>query len=128
MSKTQKITYWIATAWLCLALLSSGLVQLLHIKEEVAFILDLGYPSYFLNILGVSKLLAVVVLLMPGLPLLKEWAYAGITFTMLGALYAHLVMHNGMADIGPVLLILTLTALSWCLRPAGRKLVSLTTK
>ena len=77
--KAGKIIYWIATVWLSLGMLSTGIVQLLKVKEEVEFILQLGYPVYFLTLLGAWKILGVAALLVPGFPLLKEWAYAGFS-------------------------------------------------
>ena len=71
--KAGKIIYWIATVWLSLGMLSTGIVQLLKVKEEVEFILQLGYPVYFLTLLGAWKILGVAALLVPGFPLLKEW-------------------------------------------------------
>ena len=122
MSKRNKIIYWIATVWLCLGMLSSGLVQLLRVKEEVAFILALGYPAYFLTILGTWKMLGVIAVLIPRFPLLKEWAYAGFFFTSTGALFSHIACDSPVTDwIGPVLL-LVLTVVSWYFRPANRRL------
>ena len=79
MTKRNKIIYWISTIWLALGMLSSGIVQLLNMKEEVDFIIRLGYPMYFLTILGIWKILGVVTVLIPKFPLLKEWAYAGFS-------------------------------------------------
>lgn len=122
MTKRNKIIYWIATVWLSLGMVSTGLVQLMKIKEETDFIIELGYPVYFLNILGISKILGVAALLIPKFPLLKEWAYAGFVFTMTGALYSHFAMRGEALDFfGPALL-LTLTVVSWYFRPASRRL------
>jgi uncharacterized membrane protein YphA (DoxX/SURF4 family) len=122
MKKRDKIIYWIATGWLSLGMLSSGIMQLLGGKEEVDFITNLGYPSYLLIILGVSKLLGTVAILAPRLPLLKEWAYAGFFFTMSGAVFSHVANGDGPKDyFGPILL-LVLIAVSWYFRPADRKI------
>ena len=80
MTKRNKIIYWISTIWLALGMLSSGLVQLFKVQEEIDFIINMGYPIYFLSILGIWKILGVVALLIPKFPLLKEWAYAGFFF------------------------------------------------
>lgn len=122
MTKRNKIIYWIATAWLALGMLSTGIVQLLKVKEETDFILELGYPSYFLTILGISKILGVVTVLIPKFPLLKEWAYAGFFFTMVGAIFSHIACGNTIKEIAPPLLLLVLTLVSWYLRPADRKI------
>ncbi|MFN3444792.1 MAG: DoxX family protein, partial [Bacteroidia bacterium] len=81
----------------------------------------LGYPMYFLTIIGVWKLLGTVAILMPKYPLLKEWAYAGFFFVMSGAIFTHLAVGDGVAEyFGPTLL-LVLTVVSWLFRPADRK-------
>ena len=81
MTKRNKIIYWIATLWLALGMLSTGIVQLLKVKEETEFILALGYPAYFLTLMGAWKILGVVAVLIPKFPLVKEWAYAGFFFS-----------------------------------------------
>ena len=121
MTKAKKIIYWIATLWLSLGMLSSGIVQVLQLKMEGDFIAQLGYPGYFLAILGVWKILGVAALLAPRLPLLKEWAYAGFFFTMSGAAFSH-IASGTLNDIFPSLLLLTLTVISWFFRPADRKI------
>src|SRR5690606_38032490 len=111
MKKRNKWIYWIATIWLSLGMLSTGIVQLLNRKEEMEFMLDLGYPIYFLVILGAWKILGVVAILLPRFPLLKEWAYAGFFFMMSGAALSHLAMDN-LDEIFPSLLLLVLTIVS----------------
>ena len=88
--KAGKITYWISTIWLSLGMVSSGIVQVLHLEAETDFIIELGYPVYFLTLLGIWKILGVVAILIPKFPLLKEWAYAGFFFIMSGAIFSHL--------------------------------------
>ena len=124
MTKRNKIIYWISTIWLALGMLSSGIVQLFNMKEEVNFILDLGYPVYFLTILGIWKILGVVALLIPKFPLLKEWAYAGFFIAMSGAVFSHIASGNSVNEIFPPLLLLILTVVSWYFRPADRKIIS----
>ncbi len=77
MTKRNKIIYWVATLWLALGMTSTGIVQFIKMKEEVDLFNRLGYPIYFLTILGIWKILGVVAVLIPKFPLLKEWAYAG---------------------------------------------------
>ena len=88
MEKRNKIIYWIFTVWLCLGLVSTGIVQVIGLKEETAMILALGYPPYVVTLLGFTKLLAAIALLIPRFPLLKEWAYAGLFFDLFGAVYS----------------------------------------
>lgn len=122
--KSTKIIYWVATIWLALGMFSTGIVQFIKMKEEVAVITGLGYPVYFLTLLGLWKILGVVVVLIPKFPLLKEWTYAGFFFAMSGAIFSHLAIGNSTKELfGPALL-LVLTAVSWYFRPADRKMVS----
>ena len=125
MKKRDKIIYWISTAWLALGMVSTGVVQVLQVEEEVDFIIRLGYPRYFLTILGIWKLLGVIVLLLPKFPLLKEWAYAGFFFAMSGAVFSHIAKGNPIGEAGPSFLLLTLTILSWYFRPADRRMVAI---
>lgn len=132
MKKTNKIIYWIATLWLASGMLSTGIVQLLRMKAEGAVappgvygITKLGYPVYFLTILGIWKLLGVVALLVPKFPLLKEWAYAGFFFAMSGAVFSHIAVGHPAKELLPSSLLPVLTVISWYLRPADRKLTAL---
>jgi hypothetical protein len=129
MTKRNKYIYWVATLWLALGMVSTAVVQLLHMKEEVEKTsLNLGYPLYMLTILGVWKLMGVLAVLLPKLALLKEWAYAGFFFIMTGAIISHLAVGEGAREIfGPALLLI-LTVVSWNFRPADRKLIFSTSK
>ncbi len=121
MTRGRKISYWVATLWLSLGMLSTGIVQLLQLKEETQMMAHLGYPFYFLTLLGVWKILGVIAVLIPKFGLVKEWAYAGFFFAMSGAVFSHLAVGDGVAELfGPVLL-LVLTFLSWYLRPTDRR-------
>jgi uncharacterized membrane protein YphA (DoxX/SURF4 family) len=82
----------------------------------------LGYPSYFLVLLGIWKVLGAVALLIPRHPLLKEWAYAGAFFTYTGAIVSHLTTGYDRSEVGLLAALTILTVLSWALRPASRRL------
>ena len=132
MTKRDKVIFWISTLWLSAGMLATGTLQLFRVKAEGALsppgvygITHLGYPIYFLTILGVWKILGVVALLIPKFPLLKEWAYAGFFFAMSGAAFSHIAVGDPMAALVPSLLLLVLTVLSWYFRPAGRKISAL---
>jgi len=123
MTKRNKIIYWIATVWLALGMAATGYVQLIRMNEEAGMMARLGYPLYFLTILGVWKMLGVIAVLVPKFPLLKEWAYAGFFFAMSGAVFSHAAIGDSAKEFfGPCLLIV-LTVVSWYFRPAGRKIV-----
>ena len=121
MTKRNIIIYWVATLWLALGMTSTGVVQLIKMKEEVAKMMQLGYPVYFLIILGVWKILGVIAILIPKYPLIKEWAYAGFFFAMSGAAISHICIGHPAAEIFPSILLLVLTIVSWYFRPAERK-------
>jgi hypothetical protein len=110
-------------------MLSTGVLQLFKAKAEGALappgvygIQHLGYPVYFLTILGVWKILGVVALLIPRFPLLKEWAYAGFFFAMTGAVFSHIAVGDPLKELFPSLLLVILTVASWYFRPADRKI------
>jgi uncharacterized membrane protein YphA (DoxX/SURF4 family) len=124
MSKRNKIIYWVATLWLALGMTSTGVVQFIKMKEEVDLFNRLGYPIYFLTILGVWKILGVVAILIPRFPLLKEWAYAGFFFAMSGAVFSHFASESAALDYFGPLLLIVLTVTSWYFRPEDRKVVS----
>lgn len=123
MTKRNKVIYWIATVWLSLGMVSTGIVQLMKNQEEADMMAGLGYPLYFLTILGIWKLLGVVTVLLPKFPLVKEWAYAGFFFTASGAAFSHLAVGDDPKELfGPGLLLI-LTVVSWYFRPADRKIM-----
>lgn len=123
----KKIIYWISTLWLSLGMVATGAVQLMRNEEQNELVTGrLGYPVYFLTILGVWKLLGVVAVLIPKFPLLKEWAYAGFFFAMSGAVFSHAASGGSAVDFFGPLLLLVLTAVSWYFRPADRKIASVT--
>ena len=123
MSKRNKIIYWIATGLLALGMLQSGIFAVLRTKQWTDLVTSLGYPVYFLTILGIWKILGVIVILIPRFKLLKEWAYAGFFFAMTGAFASHLACGDydvkGLA--GPLFQTVFIL-LSWYFRPADRKL------
>jgi len=126
MTKQNKIVYWVVTGWLALGMLSSGVVQVLNLSPEQKFTVHLGYPLYFITILGAWKILGAAAVLVPKRPVLKEWAYAGFFFCMSGAILSHIARADSVKELLPALLLLVLTILSWYFRPADRKTLSRT--
>ena len=124
MKKRNKIIYWISTIWLALGMASTGMVQLLMINDERVMMTALGYPLYFLTLLGTWKLLGVVAILIPRFPLLKEWAYAGFFFAMSGAVFSHVAIGDQAISLFGPLLLLFLTIISWYSRPDEKKVIS----
>lgn len=131
MEKRNKIIYWASTALVSIAMLNSGMIQLFRIEAalyDVTAMSHLGYPVYFLSILGIWKLLGVTALLVPKFPLIKEWAYAGFVFLLSGAAVSHMVVGDKVSEWGISLFLLTLTVISWYFRPGDRKLSLKTTR
>lgn len=123
--KAKKIGYWVATALVAFVFLGGGVTDLQRGPEMVAGMGALGYPAYFLLILGTWKVLGGVVILAPKLPRLKEWAYAGFVFDLTGASLSHAASGDPTAKVLTPLFILLLVAASWWLRPKARVLGAL---
>ena len=125
MSRARTLGYWISTGLVALALLGGGLSGLFGAEEMTANMLSLGYPLYFLTILGLWKVLGAIAIVAPGFPRLKEWAYAGIAFDLSGAVWSHLSAGHPWSEAFPAAFLTVLTVVSWRLRPAGRVLGTL---
>ena len=116
----SKIIYWITTGLLAAMSLFAGFAYLSGGPQAVQGFAHLGYPQQLRIILGIAKPLGAIVLLIPGLPKLKEWAYAGFTFAWISAFVAHYLAKDGAEAFMPLIL-LALLAVSYVTRPAGRK-------
>ena len=123
MEKRKLIWYWIITGILSFCIFSGGLAQAMQLKGVVEGFKPLGYPTYFISIIGVWKILGVIAILIPKFPLLKEWAYAGLFFTMTGAVISHLASDDVTVQIIAPIVLAIFTVLSWWLRPADRKII-----
>jgi uncharacterized membrane protein YphA (DoxX/SURF4 family) len=123
--KAGKIIYWVATLWLSLGMVSTGIMQLMKKQGQggLDMITHLGYPVYLLTILGIWKIVGVIAILIPKTPLIKEWAYAGFFFVMTGAFFSHVAVHDPVIELFPAVLLLILTFISWHFRPVSRKLI-----
>ena len=113
-------TYWFTTGLLGLDFLVGGIFQIVRGPQAVAGFAHLGYPAYFMTLLGVWKVLGALVLLAPGFPRLKEWAYAGIFFDVSAAAVSLIAVGDGFASALLPLAFVLLTLASWALRPASR--------
>jgi hypothetical protein len=122
MVDRRVVAYWVATLWLCVGMLASAVLQLIKMPEVLHNFGRLGYPRYLLVLLGVWKILGVIVLIAPRMPLLKEWAYAGFFFVASGALFSHIAIGDGFMTMLPTAVLLVLTVVSWYLRPESRRL------
>ena len=90
--QTTKIMYWIFTGLTAAFMLLGAIPDVLRIPAAVEVFTHLGYPTYLLPFIGVAKILGVVAVLVPGFQRLKEWAYAGLVFDLVGALYSHIAV------------------------------------
>jgi DoxX-like family len=116
--------YWTATAALAAECFVGGAMGASRMQPFAGVVTHLGYPLYFMTILGVCYVSAGVVLLAPRLALVKEWAYAGLMFIYAGATASHLwVGDDATTLVGPLLLV-GLTVVSWALRPQRRRVSS----
>jgi hypothetical protein len=118
--KLKKTTYWIATFFVVGIMTISGVLAVTHAPAMMTSLAHLGYPVYFSNLLGVSKLVGVCVLLAPGLARFKEWAYAGFGITILSACYSHLLSGDGLLALEPLVTFAALVV-SYLTRPADRR-------
>jgi hypothetical protein len=120
-TRAKTVAYWVMTGLLVFCM-TGGIFEMLGLKTTMDGIMRLGYPSYIIPALGLGKVLAILAILWPGLPRLKEWAYAGIFFNMLGAFVSHVAHRDAAWSIAVTLAIAGITLASWALRPRGRKL------
>ena len=121
-SRGTRTTYWAATALVATAFAVPGVANILrarHIAEDMA---RLGYPAYFMTLLGTWKVLGAVAVLAPRFPRLKEWAYAGMIFDLTGAAVSRAAVGDAPTLIAIPLLIALVVFVSWASRPDDRRL------
>jgi uncharacterized membrane protein YphA (DoxX/SURF4 family) len=124
-TKAKNIAYWTTTVLIAFFIGSGGLAQLARVPGTVdGFVHILGYPLYFVTILGVWKVLGAIAILVPRFPRLKEWAYAGIFFDLTGAAASSAAVGGSggvyaFHILAPLILAVVLVA-SWALRPESR--------
>jgi len=109
MKKIKNI-YWISTILFAGFMAFTAVPDILLVPEAKTFIMQLGYPEYFIPFIGVAKLLGSFALVVPGYKTIKEWAYAGLTYDLIAAVYSNLKV-NGF-DMGMLTMIPIFTALS----------------
>jgi hypothetical protein len=120
----RKVAYWISTVIVAVALLGS-LTYLTGSEQVVSGFAKAGYPQYLRIILGVLKPAAAIVLLLPGIALMKEWAYAGVTFALAMAFISAFLGGESIQVWSMPLVLLVLLVISYVTRPASRRLVPL---
>jgi hypothetical protein len=121
-AQIRVVAYWTTTAALAAECFVGGVMGALRLQPFKGVVTHLGYPPYFMTVLGVCYVSAGVVLLAPRLPLVKEWAYAGLIFIYTGATASHIwVGDDAKTLVGPLILV-GITVVSWTLRPRRRRL------
>jgi uncharacterized membrane protein len=122
MSRSRAMTYWGSTLLLGTEGIVGGVLALIRFPAYTGIITHLGYPRYFMSIIGVWYTLAGLALLVPRFPRLKEWAYAGLIINYTGAAASHMAAGDPIgAQVAPTIFI-CLTVASWALRPPARRL------
>ena len=116
------VAYWLATVAVVGELGLGGIWDIARLPAVAGLVTHLGYPSYFLVLLGTWKVLGALALLIPGRTVLKEWAYAGAFFTYTGAMVSHLTTGYSLGELGLLIPLTVLTVLSWALRPPARRI------
>lgn len=120
--RLRRIAYWIATAVVVAEFAVGGVADVFHLPPFGPALVQLGYPQYVGVILGTWKLLGVAAIVAPGLPRLKEWAYAGMVFDLTGAFASYIAVGGGAGDYLPPLILIPFVFASWALRPPPRRL------
>jgi uncharacterized membrane protein YphA (DoxX/SURF4 family) len=118
-SRLRTIGYWVTTVLVAMEMALGGVWDLLHTRYVRTIMDHLGYPEYFVTILGVWKLLGTAAMLAPRWPRLREWAYAGMFFLYSGAVASHSFAGDGPARWAGALIFGTLLVISWRLMPAA---------
>ncbi|HMG17042.1 MAG TPA: DoxX family protein [Saprospiraceae bacterium] len=98
MKKTNTF-YWIITGIFSAFMLFSSIPDIMMAPDAVTFMNHLGYPNYFIPFIGVLKVLGVIAILVPGYPRIKEWAYAGLAFDLIGATYSGIAVEGFQASV-----------------------------
>jgi len=92
MMKSTKIIYWTTTILFAAFMIFSAIPDIAMTDDTKQFMRHLGYPDYFMPFIGVAKLLGSIAILTPGFKKIKEWAYAGLIFDLIGAVYSNIMI------------------------------------
>ena len=105
--KKTKLTYWILTGVFAAFMLLSAIPDIFMSTDAVTFITALGYPRYIIPFIGVAKLLGAVAIVVPGFPRIREWAYAGLIYDLIGAAYSNLSSGATLVETLPIFAAMT---------------------
>lgn len=120
--KKINILYWIFTGLFAVIMISTSIPNITVTEQSVEVIGGLGYPRYIIPFLGVAKVLGAIAIMVPGFPRLKEWAYAGLFFDLLGATYSALMVHEPDPAMAGMLIFFGPGALSYIFYHKRRKM------
>ena len=112
-----KLGYFGATGFVALVMIAGGIADVALVPMVVEMMAELQYPLYFIQLVGVWKILGGIAILAPGFDRLKEWAYAGIFFDLTGAFVSHMAAGHAFAESVPPLFFAGLLIVSYVLRP-----------
>jgi len=123
-SDARPLVYWVVTVAAALLFAVPGTALIVHVPHFADEMARLGYPLYFVGLLGVFKVLAAIAIVAPGFPRLKEWAYAGMMFDVIGAIVSHAAAGDTVTTMIIPVVIACVLITSWALRPQSRTFVS----
>jgi uncharacterized membrane protein YphA (DoxX/SURF4 family) len=119
--KNKKLAYWSSTSLVSVMMLLSAFFYLSAAPQMVEAMAHLGYPVYFMKVLGVAKLLGAIAIVFPRFPRLTEWAYAGFSFTFIGAAFSHFSSGDGVGMMATPLVIFGILMVSYRFRSLEQK-------
>ena len=125
-NRLMAVAYWVCTGLSVFFIVPGGAAYALAVPDVVGGVVQLGFPLYFIQMLGVWKVLGGLAIVVPGFPRLKEWAYAGLLFELIGASVSNAAMGASIGaewwHVPAPLMVAVVVAASWALRPASRRL------
>ena len=116
----RKAAYWVSTILVAVGSVGAGITYLMAAPQAVEGFAHVGYPQQLRVMLGLAKIAGAIVVLSPGVPRVKEWAYAGFTFAWIAAIVAHYLAGDGPVALTPATFLLLLVV-SYVSRPADRR-------
>lgn len=123
--KLKSTIYWVSTILIAIAFATTGVLNSIGNDHILTDMLHLGYPLYFMKILGFWKIMAAIAILLPKTIRLKEWAYAGMLFDLTGAAFSRMNIGDSLEQVIIPSLILSLVITSWASRPESKSQFSI---
>jgi uncharacterized membrane protein YphA (DoxX/SURF4 family) len=111
--KTINIIYWVSTGLILAMMLFSAVSSFMDNPDGAKMLAAIGYRPYVLHLLAVAKVLGIIAILTPGFPRLKEWAYAGFMFDLIGATFSFYASGFAFKDWAFMLVLIAVLACSY---------------